>query len=246
MFSLLISTLAIGQGLSSSQRFGYIIDNDGNQVNGVIHIKHIGLPWDQQDKIFFYATEEVDETMKYKKKDMEKYITGDIQGFSYEDRMFTSIEYVNLAGASKGASLSGGLNKLSAAATSLGNSSFFAEELIKGKTVTLYKFYNKPPDFAVLSDEQSEVYDDISDAAKYDYDLLFAKPGDKAKNVETIRYKKYFGDCKKWVKKFENGDFDLEEKKNKKGKKALIQSHSREEIMGRYQMMIDEYDTLCN
>ena len=246
IFTLFTTSLAIGQGISFTQEFGHIIDNDGNKITGIISIKHASYPWSQQDDIFFYETDApLDEETKLKKADMTKYKPTEIKGFSYDGREFNTIKYTNVAGLSKAAGLKGGLNQLSAGAAALGDGAFFAEVVVKGELVSLYKYYNKPPGFSISSGEETEKLAQMSEDAKTEYDLLLSKPDGKAKNTEVIIYKKYFKDCKKWVKNFENGDYDFPEKLNKKGKKAKIQIHTFKEKMDRYKLMISEYDSLC-
>jgi len=236
--------IAQGQELGDNQRKGYVIDNDQNRLEGIIEIKN-SQPWANQRKISFIPMDKWTSGEKIKKKHKEKYTTKDIVEYGYDDTVFKKVKYknVNAIAKSTGNSKLGRFNKISSGLKNA-KSSYFAEMYQSGK-ISMYKFYNAPPDVSISSGEETEELKRMAEESRTNYDILVIKEGEGAKSFESVNIKKYFKDCSYVVDKFKDKQYTKKPSKKIKAmlKNSMLQGES---LAAAAKEMIDDYNEQCN
>lgn len=227
------------ESLKANQFEGYIIMKNGDRKEGIIEIKNIHHPWSFQETIKFFDKSLLNGD-KVKAKDKKEYSPGEVIEYGFGEKRYVLVSYTNNNQA-EGGTLTSGLSALKSAT----QTKHFAEVYREGK-VSLYRFYNSPPDFYTTSGaaEAQKMEDFIRDC-KTNYDILIEKGEEKAKSFEDVSVKKFFKDCELVVKKYEDGKYT---KKPVKGLKSMISAGLlRGEALAASAMeMIIDYEANCS
>jgi hypothetical protein len=237
-FILFTSSVFSQAELKENQFEGYIIQKNGTKKEGIIEIKNIRQPWSFQEPFKFFDKSLLGND-KIKKSDKMECIPGEVIEYGFGDKRYVLVNYVNNNQA-EGGTLTTGLSALKNAT----QTKYFAEVYREGK-VSLFRFYNSPPEFYVTSgeDEAAKMRDFIEDCKK-NYDILIEKGEEKAKSFEQISIKKFFKDCPFVIKKYED---NLYTKKPVKGLKSMIKDSllRGEPLAAAALEMIVDYEANC-
>lgn len=231
------------QELKPGQYMGYIIDKDGNKKEGVIETKTYA-PWENQRKIKFITLEKWNSGDKIKNKDKEKLSTKNITEYGYDDKVFVKVNYKNLAAIGESAN-NEKLNRFNKLSSGLKNmkSTYFAEVYQLG-SMSMYKFYNSPPDVSISSEEETEELKRLAEECRINYDILVQKEGEGAKQFEGLNIKKYFKNCKEVSEKYKNKEYT---KKPVKGLKSMVKNAFLvgDALAAAAKEMVDDYNLHC-
>jgi len=224
--------------LKENQFEGYVIKADGKRMDGIVEIKNISHPWSFQETVLFFDKSLLDNE-KVKKKEKTECRPGEYVEYGFQDRRYALVSYTNLNQASGGTTTTAMSVMKGATQTK-----FFAEVFREGK-VSLYRFYNSPPDFWVTTgDAQAQEMQTFIRDCKENFDILIEKEGEKAKAFGGISVKKFFKDCDFVVQKYEDKKYT---KKPVKGLKSAFASENlRGDALANAAMeMITDYEAEC-
>ena len=231
------------QEMSDTQHKGYIIDKDGNKHEGIIELNY-NAPWDDQRKIKFIAMDKWESGDKIKNKDRHKMTTKDIIEYGYDGKVYKLVKYRNVSALGETANNSkmGRFNKISSGLKNA-KSTYFAEVYQEGN-MSMYKFYNAPPDVSVSSGEETAELQKLAEDCKTNYDVIIAKQGEGAKSFEAVNVKKYFKDCDYVSKKFKNKEYT---RKPVKGLKSMAGNAMLlgDRLAASAKEMVDDYNANC-
>ncbi|MCB9308830.1 MAG: hypothetical protein H6567_02080 [Lewinellaceae bacterium] len=226
------------QELKENQFEGYIIMKNGDRRDGIIEISNINLPWSFQETIKFFDKSLLD-NKKVKKSEKEECKPGDVIEYGIEGRRYLVVSYSNKNNVDGNA-----LNSAIGLAKNLSQTKFYAELYREGK-VSLYRFYNSPPEFYITSGEQEgkDMHEYI-EKCKNEFDILIEKGEEKAKAFDDVNIKKFFKDCDYVVKKYQDKKYT---KQPVKGLKSMVQqSFIRGDALAAAAMeMIEDYEANC-
>lgn len=224
--------------LKENQFEGYVVKADGSKMEGIVEIKNIKQPWSFQETILFFDKSLLDNE-KVKKKEKTECKPGEYIEYGIQDKRYGLVSYTNMNQASGGTTTTA-MSVMKATT----QNKFFAEIYREGK-VSLYRFYNSPPDFWVTSgDAQAQEMESFIRDCKENFDILIEKEGEKAKAFGGITVKKFFKDCDFVVQKYEDKKYT---KKPIRGLKSALSSESlRGDALANAAMeMITDYESEC-
>lgn len=236
---MLVSFIGFSQtALKENQFEGYIIKKNGDRMEGIVEIDNINHPWSFQETIKFFDKALLNGE-KVKKSDKLECKPGDVIEYGIGEKRFVLVSYTNTNQAG-GNALTAGLGALKSAT----QTKHFAEVYREGK-VSLYRFYNSPPEaYVTVGDEQARQMDDFIKDCKTNYDILIEKGEEKAKSFDDISIKKFFKDCEFVVNKYKDEKYT---KKPVKGLKSMIKSAllRGEPLAAAAMEMIVDYEANC-
>lgn len=239
LLSVLTSSLIFGQQeLKKNQFEGYVVLKNGDRKEGIIEIKNVDHPWSFQEAFKFFDKSLL-ENDKIKKDDKKEYKPGDVIEYGYGGKRYGLVSYTNNNQA-EGNALTSGMSALKNAT----QTKHFAEVYREGK-VSLYRFYNSPPDFYVTSgNDEAQKMDDFIRDCKTNYDILIEKGEEKAKSFDDINVGKFFKDCDFVVKKYKNKEYT---KKPVTGLKSMVKAGllRGEPLAAAALEMIVDYEANC-
>lgn len=226
------------QALKENQFEGYIILKNGERKEGIVEVKNNNHPWSFQEAIKFFDKELLNQE-KVKKGDKKEFKPGEVTEYGFADKRYVLVSYTNNNQA-EGNALNAGIGALKSAT----QTKHFAEVYREG-IISLYRFYNSPPDFYITSgDAEAKNMAAFIEECKTTYDILIEKGEEKAKAFDDISVKKFFKDCQFVVEKYEDKKYT---KQPVKGLKSMIRSAMlRGEALANAAMeMIIDYEANC-
>lgn len=206
--------------LSDTQFEGFVIDNDGKKMEGIIEMNP-AYPWDVQKGIKFIPMKTWETKDKIKNKDKEKYDPKDLQSFQAGDMVYETQKYADLS------------------AVGFANipKKYFLKRLEDGK-IKLYRFYSSPP--KVIS---GRTFEEVYAELRENYQLAFFKEGDKIRSADGTDMSKYIDDCEMVWQKFKDGLYGNAKRKEemtKVGKFLRTMGDNMNE--DEYRVLISEYN----
>lgn len=235
---LFLGTAFSQQTLNDNQFEGYIILKNGEKKEGIVEIGNINKPWSFQETIKFFDKSLL-EKEKVKKDDKLECKPGEVVEYGIPGRRFLFVTYTNNNNVD-GNALTSGIGMLKNAT----QTKFFAELYREGK-VSVYRFYNSPPDFAFTSgDEEARALSNYKEKCLREFDILIEKGEEKAKAFDEVNIKKFFKDCEFVVQKYEDKKYTRQPVKGLKSmmKKAMLKGDA---LAAAAMEMIEDYEAQC-
>ncbi len=232
---VIMSHVSIAQKTTRENQFeGYVITSDMVKSDVAIEVEDIHQPWSFQENIKYF--DKVLLTGARVKRELKKLcIPGEIIEYGFAGRKFV---YVNYYVKGNEELLTSTLSKIKGDK----NTDYFAEVIKEGK-VSLLRFY-QPPVIAEEDNYNEELMKEYIEASSMGYDILVARPGQKAQSIEDVGFKGFFEDCDFVVKKYEAERYKM---KPSKGLKALLKSDrlSGIKLETAARSILADYDAHC-
>lgn len=224
MFVLMLSMLVTASvELEKKQYKGYIIDQDGAKIPGVIWTKG---PIRDQKSIDFIKEEDWDKLTKNKRKFFTEYKPKEIKGYGYNDTQYLTGKYADLSAV--------GFNMLSKL--------YFLKALSVGK-INAYIFYEGKELKTEETPEALTIY--LEDNKS----ILLQKENGKIKISESVNIPELIADCPEVKERYLNGDYGFKPKDDgeKKGLgKLLSKALDKKKLETCIKGVIDDYNEISN
>lgn len=209
--------------MKPDEKLGYIIDKNGNKIEGIVRLAEEKYPWENQKKVKFIASSDIDKSKKRQK--LKTFGVDDIKGYMAVDnnteRRFEIIKYTNTKEGLNTATggLSGGLKTFN----NLTKNTQFAELVADGK-IKVYKLYGFPTGFAAGS--QIAVAEEETERLRENPSYIYSKNGGKPEELTLEKAKTIVADCPLVKGKIANGDYASlkDDTKKRSGIGKLIKS----------------------
>lgn len=179
--------------MRAGEKYGYIIDKGGKKIEGIVRLNGSdNSPWQNQKKVKFIATSDIDSSKKRQK--FKTYDSDDLKAYmAYEndtERHFEVVKYTNTKEGFNTATggLSGGIK----AFNNLTKSNQFAELITDGK-IKVYKLYGYPTTFSAGG--QVEVAEEETRRLKQSPSYIYSKKGGKVEELTLDKAKIIVADC---------------------------------------------------
>lgn len=199
LFSLMTSNIYAQEDnaeyeMRQNEKYGYVIDKNGKKIEGIVRLNGDEMnPWQNQKKVKFIATSDIDKSKKKQKfkafdpDDLKEYVVFDD---NHNERHFEVIKYTNTKEGFNTATggLSGGIK----AFNNLTKNKQFAEVVTDGK-VKVYKLYGFPTTFSAGG--QIAVAEQENQRLRQNPSYIYSKKGGKLQELDLAKAKTIVSDC---------------------------------------------------
>lgn len=226
--------------LRNDEKPGYIIDKSGKKIEGIVRLNGDERnPWDNQKKVKFIATADIDKTKK--KQKFKGFDADDIKGYTAIDadnneRHFETIKYTNTKEGFNTAT--GGLSGNLKAFNNLTKSTQFAEVVTDGK-IKVYKLYGYPTTFSAGG--QIAAADKENERMRNFPSYIYTKKGGKLEELTFAKAKTIIADCSYAKGKLTAGSYTSlkNDEKKRSGLGKLIKSQI-DDVMSNVPEIVEE------
>jgi len=194
--------------LETNQYPGYIVDLDGNTIQGVVWLKgNERNPWDNQKSVRFVSIEQFN-AAPLGKRDWVKYKPKNLKAYGLFNWHFKSESH----------------SDKSSLGTGMIPKRYFLKEITSGK-VDLYALYNDPPLIKITTSEaERQAYERELQNRRVNPRVLVRNAKGKLSNPTDINISAMLADCPEVLEKYNNGAYGFTPRDNgsKSGIKKFV------------------------